>query len=54
MMAGPHLSDFELDELLRRVSPDLLPYLRRLLDEVRELRDQAAEREFMYSQEIER
>lgn len=49
-----HLSEFELDELIRLCPSNLLPSLRRLLEEVRELRDQASEREFAYSQEVER
>jgi hypothetical protein len=52
-MAKP-LTDYELDLLLSRCPPDLLPYLRRLLEELREMRDQQSEREFFYSQETQR
>jgi hypothetical protein len=48
------LTDFELDELLRLAPPNLLSSLQRLLAEVRELRDQAAEREFFHNMEVER
>jgi hypothetical protein len=47
------LTDYELDELLRNCPPAMLNSVRRLLDEVRELRDQAAEREFYHTQEHE-
>lgn len=51
-MSAP-LSDYELDELLNLCPQNLLNSVRRLLEEVRELRDQAAEREFYHSQEHE-
>jgi hypothetical protein len=53
-MSLPPLTEWELDELIRRSPPDLLGYVKRLLEEVRELRDSQAEREFYHSQECER
>ncbi len=49
-----HLTDHELEELLRRAPADIRRDLVRLLTELRELREQAAEREFFETQEIER
>lgn len=47
------LTEYELDTLLREAPPNLVNSLRRLLDEVRELRDQAAEAQFFQEQEHE-
>lgn len=52
-----HLTDAELDRLLaavqQRCDRTTVSYLQRLLTENRELRDQHAERQFMYDLETE-
>jgi len=50
----PPLNEYELDILISRCPQDLLGYMKRLLSELRELKDRASESEFMYSQEVER
>lgn len=47
-----YLTEYELDELIKLASPRIRPQIQRLLAELRELREQAAEREFMHAQEI--
>lgn len=47
------LSDYELEELLKAQTPENVARMRRLLEELREMRDQAGERERMYDQEVE-
>lgn len=47
------LTDHELDELIRETPAKSREKLARLLEEVRELRDQQAEREFAYGREQE-
>jgi hypothetical protein len=48
-----HLSDYELDQLLQSATAAQRPLMARLLEEVRELRDNQAEREFIHAQEVE-
>lgn len=52
-LSMPPLTQYELEELLAGVPPRLKEHMRRLLDEIRDLRDQASEREYHESQERE-
>lgn len=47
-----YLTEYELDELIRLSPPKIKQQVIRLLTELRELREQASEREIMYAQEI--
>lgn len=46
-----HLTDGELDQMLREAPPNLRRNVARLLAELRELRDQAGERDRMAAEE---
>lgn len=46
-----HPTDYELEQLLRMISPAGRNILERLLSELRELRDQAGERDRMAAEE---
>ena len=46
------LSDYEIEELLRRCPVEMQRDLARLLRELREMRDTQAAREFMADQEV--
>lgn len=47
------LSDYELEKLYQAQRPEHKQAMARLLDEVRELREQAAERERIAGEEVE-
>ncbi len=46
------LTEYEVEELLRLAPPKIRPHINRLLEELRELREQQSNREFLYSHEV--